>query len=164
MRAIEGIRANSHAGFSPLLDIICTLQTVLARCEVIIPDLETPRSRSPNTDQSAMQTDRSISAIISEHQQQLDTLLREMSGLENVMDDVKKVHQQLVEEKDRIARSTTLHKGLVSGLWRLPTEALSQIFHHCLPETCPLPSELTAPLLLTGVCQRWREVAIGIPS
>ncbi|KAG2107296.1 uncharacterized protein F5147DRAFT_214011 [Suillus discolor] len=59
----------------------------------------------------------------------------------------------------------SLHKGVVSGLWRSPPEILSQIFYHCLPESDhQLPSELQAPLLLTGVCRRWRAVAVDTPS
>ncbi|KAG1804771.1 uncharacterized protein HD556DRAFT_478845 [Suillus plorans] len=42
---------------------------------------------------------------------------------------------------------------------------MPQIFYHCLPESDhQLPSELRAPLLLTGACRRWREVAVDMPS
>ncbi|KAG1738481.1 hypothetical protein EDB19DRAFT_892914 [Suillus lakei] len=58
-----------------------------------------------------------------------------------------------------------LHQGFVSGLWRLPTEVLSQFFTPVPePDAFEPPSELDAPMLLTRVCQRWREVALGIPS
>ncbi|KAG1719071.1 hypothetical protein EDB19DRAFT_1837097 [Suillus lakei] len=51
----------------------------------------------------------------------------------------------------------------------LPTELLSKIFNLCLPEfpevtedgELMLPSSLEAPMLLTGVCRRWGEVAVG---
>ncbi|KAG0697944.1 hypothetical protein DFH29DRAFT_128074 [Suillus ampliporus] len=56
-----------------------------------------------------------------------------------------------------------LHKGLVSALWRFPSELLSHIFVHCLPETEHLlPASKLAPMLLTGICRRWREVAVGM--
>ncbi|KAG0704622.1 hypothetical protein DFH29DRAFT_827672 [Suillus ampliporus] len=84
------------------------------------------------------------------------------------MDAIRNIHHQLIEKKDRITQSLNLHKGLVSGLWRLPTEVLSQIFDHCLPvaEDSPLlsPSRLEAPMLLNEICRRWREVAVGMPS
>ncbi|KAG2098214.1 uncharacterized protein F5147DRAFT_816040 [Suillus discolor] len=146
------------------LDTINALQTILACSEqVTIPDLETSCSRFPNTDQSVTHNDQSIHAIISERQRQLDAVLHEISGLQSVMDGIKNIHRQLLKKKDRIRHSMILHKGLVSRLWRLPTEVLSQVFHHCLPDHCfpesNRPSALEAPVLLTGICRRWREVA-----
>ncbi|KAG2130799.1 uncharacterized protein EDB93DRAFT_74391 [Suillus bovinus] len=86
------------------------------------------------------------------------------------MDGVKHLHQQLVERKDKITQSMHFHKGLLSPLWRLPAELLSEIFHHCLPEAeqkiersaCWLGLE--APMLFTGICRRWKEVATSTPS
>ncbi|KAG1804774.1 uncharacterized protein HD556DRAFT_1436950 [Suillus plorans] len=99
MQSVEGITANSQANLSPLSEIICALQTVLARCEVTIPDLETQHSKFPNIDQSAMDADGSIGGIVTKRQEQLDTVLREISGLETVMDGAKKVYQQLAEKR-----------------------------------------------------------------
>ncbi|KAG0704597.1 hypothetical protein DFH29DRAFT_365883 [Suillus ampliporus] len=124
----------------------------------------------PNTDQSTIHKGPPslISDIITERQQQLDAVLHEISGLETVMDGIKNLHQQLVKKKDRIIQSMNVHKGLVSALWRLPTEVLSQIFDHCLPvpedSRLSSSSRLEAPMLLTEVCRRWREVAVGIPG
>ncbi|KAG1750543.1 uncharacterized protein EDB91DRAFT_1217229 [Suillus paluster] len=81
------------------------------------------------------------------------------------------IDQQLVEKKERIAKSMNLHQGLVSPLWRLPTEILAQIFHHCLPDfrhwerdyPSPHPTR-SAPILLTRICRRWRDVVVGMPS
>ncbi|KAG2145450.1 uncharacterized protein EDB93DRAFT_1151104 [Suillus bovinus] len=148
-------------------DIIGALQNILARSQVILPDLETPYSRFPNTDRSTIGLEgQSVINIIAERQQQLDAALQEISGLEAVMNNVKNFHQQVVEKKEKITQSMNLHKGLVSALWRLPTEILSQIFIHCLPETKLLlsPSTLKAPMLLTGICRRWREVTLGTPD
>ncbi|KAG1747933.1 uncharacterized protein EDB91DRAFT_50911 [Suillus paluster] len=127
----------------------------------MIPDLETPFSRFPNTDHSAIERkDQSISAVITERQQQLNAVLQDVSGLESVMDKIKGLHRQLLEEKDKIIQSMNLHKGLVSALWRFPSELLSYIFVHCLPETEHLlPASKLAPMLLTRICRRWREVA-----
>ncbi|KAG1764684.1 hypothetical protein EV702DRAFT_1153486 [Suillus placidus] len=56
----------------------------------------------------------------------------------------------------------------------LPTEVLSRIFQYCLPplhdvavrfSDISLPSSrLQAPLLLTTICQQWREIVVGMPS
>ncbi|KAG0698186.1 hypothetical protein DFH29DRAFT_773438, partial [Suillus ampliporus] len=107
-----------------------------------------------------------ISAIITGRQQQLDAVLHEIPGLETVMDSIKNLHQQLVKMKDKITQSVDLHKGLVSALWRLPTEVLSHIFYQRLPE-CDgwlSPSSKRAPMLLTGIYRRWKETAVGMPS
>ncbi|KAG1747099.1 uncharacterized protein EDB91DRAFT_1116277 [Suillus paluster] len=50
-----------------------------------------------------------------------------------------------------------LHKRLRSALWRLPTELLFHIFYLS-------PTSKLAPMLLTRICRRWREVAVGMPS
>ncbi|KAG1799597.1 hypothetical protein EV424DRAFT_1439409 [Suillus variegatus] len=151
---------------SSICDVIGTLQNILAHSRVIIPDLETPYSLFPNIDHSAIgRGDKSISAIITERQQQLDTVVQEISGLESVMDRMKNIHQQLLKKKDEIIQSMNLHRGLLSALWRLPPEILSLIFVRCLPETEHLlPSPTLAPVLLTRICRRWRDVAIGMSS
>jgi hypothetical protein len=157
--------ANSENDTSPISDIVGALQNILARSRVIIPDLETPYSTFPNTDHSAFGHNENISAVIAERQQQLDAVSQEVSGLENAMDRIKNLHQQLLQKKDRIIHSMNLHKGLVSTLWRFPPELLSLIFVRCLPEAEHLlPSSKLAPMLLTRICRRWREVAIGMSS
>lgn len=82
---------------------------------------------------------------------------------------VQTLQQQLVEQKNKINESVNLQKGLVLPVCRLPTEVLSQIFCHCLPqflavENLDIPSKLTAPMLLTRICRRWREVAVDMPN
>ncbi|KAG2136862.1 hypothetical protein BD769DRAFT_1664414 [Suillus cothurnatus] len=161
---------NSKTNLSAVSDIITALQTIL--CSRAIPeilDLETPYSRTvcPNPNHCAIELkDQSISAIITERQYQLDTVLHDISGLQTVMDGIHTLQQQLIERKNKIIESINLHRRLVSPLWRLPTEVLSQIFCHCLPQIPELnelqsPSKLT---LLTSICRRWREVAVGISN
>lgn len=133
-----------------------------------MPDLATsfsrvsvPNTYLPTTDSNS----ESISAILTERQQQLDAVLCEISGLETVMDDIKILRQQLVERKEKIDQSMTFHKGLRSALWRLPAEVLCQFFHHCLPEDKYLsPESKLAPTLLTRICRPWRDVAVDMPS
>ncbi|KAG2141929.1 hypothetical protein DEU56DRAFT_271090 [Suillus clintonianus] len=69
----------------------------------------------------------------------------------------------LIEKKKKITESINLHNRLGSALWRLPTEVLSEIFIHCLPETSH-PTSALAPMLLTVICRRWREVAMDMPN
>ncbi|KAG2098258.1 uncharacterized protein F5147DRAFT_777752 [Suillus discolor] len=47
---------------------------------------------------------------------------------------------------------------------RLPTEMLAQIFLYCIPEGNWKPVPRRAPMLLTAVCRRWREVALDMPD
>lgn len=150
--------------FSSTLDIIDTLQNIL-RSQM--PDLDTPYSRvsAPNNHPTMELDSNSINSILTERQQQLDAVLRDISGLETVMDGIKILHQQLVERKEKIIQSMTFHKGLGSALWRLPTEVITQIFHHCLPEDkCLTPASNLAPMLLTRICRPWRNIAVDMPS
>ncbi|KAG1771047.1 hypothetical protein EV702DRAFT_1202081 [Suillus placidus] len=154
--------------FSSFSDTIGVLQNILARSQVTMPDLETPYSRAnfaPANHSAIELKDHSISAIITERQQQLDGVLHEISGLETVIDSINNICRQLVEKKDKIVQSINLHKKLVMALWRLPNEVTSQIFVHCLPKHHRLwPSSKLAPMLLTRICRRWRDVAVSLPS
>ncbi|KAG1747911.1 uncharacterized protein EDB91DRAFT_1198424 [Suillus paluster] len=153
--------ASSTVRLSPASDIIDALQNSLTRSQAITPDLETTYPRFTN-DPIIESKDRTVSAI-TERQQQLDAVLHEFLDLETVMD--FKLHHQLVEKKDKITQSMNLPKELVSTHWRLPTEVLSQIFVHCLPETSHFsPAPKLAPVLLTRICRRWRDVAVAMPS
>ncbi|KIK33520.1 hypothetical protein CY34DRAFT_38321, partial [Suillus luteus UH-Slu-Lm8-n1] len=68
-------------------------------------------------------------------------------------------------KRDKI-RSVNLHEGLGPAISRLPAELLSEIFTHTLPPFDGFlpPSKLRPPILLTRVCRRWREVAVGTPN
>lgn len=131
-------------------------------------DLDTPYSRAApfNPNQCPIELeDQSINAIITERNHQLNTVLHEISDLETIMNGIQNLHQQLVEKKNKIIESINSHKRLKLALWRLPTEILSYIFVYCLPEDRYLsPASRRAPILLTRICRRWREVAVGMPS
>ncbi|KAG1849905.1 hypothetical protein DFJ58DRAFT_729370 [Suillus subalutaceus] len=162
---IDAMTANSKAKFSLVSDIIGALQNVLAHSQVIIPDLKTQYPIS-NTHYSAFNLNyQDISAIITERQQQLDAASHEISRFETVIDGINHIHQQLVAKKDKITQSMNSHKRLVSALWRLPAEVLSQIFAHCLPNRHRLsPTSKAVPMVLTRICRRWREVAVDMSS
>jgi hypothetical protein len=132
-----------------------------------MPDLETPYSKPgfPDTNHPVELEGESINAIISEREQQLDAVLRDFSALETVMVGIKNLRQSLAEQKCKIIQSRHLHKGFMSTLRRLPTEILSHIFHYCLPgRKYNSPAAKLVPMLLTRICRRWREVAVGMPS
>ncbi|KAJ7160012.1 hypothetical protein C8R43DRAFT_846716, partial [Mycena crocata] len=55
---------------------------------------------------------------------------------------------------------------IVYPIFDLPTEIMSHLFLHCLPDSksYPHPSSLEAPLLLGQICQQWRNIAIATPG
>ncbi|KAJ3755998.1 hypothetical protein EV360DRAFT_72372 [Lentinula raphanica] len=56
------------------------------------------------------------------------------------------------------------HRTLLSPIRRLPIETMAEIFMHCLPtHRYPIRSLKEAPLLLTLVCRKWREIAMTHP-
>jgi hypothetical protein len=68
-------------------------------------------------------------------------------------------------KRDKI-HSVDLHEGLGPAISRLPVELLFEIFvYTLLPfDEFLLPSKLRPPMLLTRICRRWREVAVGTPN
>ncbi|KAG1753376.1 hypothetical protein EDB19DRAFT_826639 [Suillus lakei] len=78
--------------------------------------------------------------------------------------------QQLIQKQDMIIQSIHLrptNQSLISPFLRLAIELLSQNFIHCLLEfdqDYPSPESRPAPIQLTRVCRRWREVSADIPS
>ncbi|KAG2035627.1 hypothetical protein BDR03DRAFT_1092985 [Suillus americanus] len=108
----------------------------------------------------------SVSANTGGTQNLLDAIIGQDSGLETVRNDVGYRQRQLVEGKvDIIQSNTSPSRGSFSSpIWHLPTEILSEIFLYCLPEDEDLVCTLRqAPILLTRICRRWREVAVSLP-
>ncbi|KAG2062549.1 hypothetical protein BDR04DRAFT_1112122, partial [Suillus decipiens] len=103
-----------------------------------------------------------LSATISELE---DSIMHEDSNLEILRNDVTHLQHQTVQENvDIVLQSNTLDTGFSSPIWRLPTEILAEIFKYCLPDDEHLaPASKLAPILLTTVCRRWREVSVGLP-
>ncbi|KAJ7931906.1 hypothetical protein B0H13DRAFT_1593795, partial [Mycena leptocephala] len=48
----------------------------------------------------------------------------------------------------------------------LPNEIVAEIFIHFLPvyPLCPPSSGILSPTVLTHICRKWREIALGIPA
>ncbi|KAG2057417.1 hypothetical protein BDR06DRAFT_1018954 [Suillus hirtellus] len=162
---------NSNPNLAAVSDIISAIQNLL-HSQTTMLDLDTPYSRAAllNPNQCAIGLeDQSINAITTERNternHQLDTVLHEISDLEAIMNVIQNLYQQRVEKKNKIIQSMNPHMRLRLALWRLPTEILSYIFVYCLPEDRYLsPASRQAPILLTRICRRWREVAVGTPS
>ncbi|KAJ7170891.1 hypothetical protein C8R43DRAFT_981451 [Mycena crocata] len=68
--------------------------------------------------------------------------------------------QELEEEREEIFTSLTF------TVLALPAEVTSEIFIHCVPSVSSPPSKpkpSVAPLLLTGICRQWRNIALTTP-
>ncbi|KAG2057485.1 hypothetical protein BDR06DRAFT_951657 [Suillus hirtellus] len=74
-------------------------------------------------------------------------------------------YRQLVQEMAKIVQSIGPPRGSSSPIGRLPTEILIQIFLYCIPEDANwTPAPDLAPMQLTAVCLRWREIAVNMPN
>ncbi|KAG1816230.1 hypothetical protein EV424DRAFT_1075805 [Suillus variegatus] len=72
---------------------------------------------------------------------------------------------QLVQEMAKIVQSIGPPRGSSSPIGRLPTEILAEIFLYCIPEDANwAPAPDLAPMQLTAVCRRWREIAVNMPN
>ncbi|KAG2032036.1 hypothetical protein BDR03DRAFT_65656 [Suillus americanus] len=92
---------------------------------------------------------------------QSDVVMHEVSAQNGTSDR----RRQLVKKKAKIVQFNNSHGGFSSAIWRLPTEILAQIFLYCIPEDRnQTPAPYLAPMVLTTVCRRWREVAVDMPS
>ncbi|TDL22327.1 hypothetical protein BD410DRAFT_788580, partial [Rickenella mellea] len=66
--------------------------------------------------------------------------------------------------------STHHHRSRSSTIVRIPYELLAQIFELCCLSqrvanySCTIPSKHKAPLLLLGVCRKWRDCALSTGS
>ncbi|KAJ7103891.1 hypothetical protein C8R44DRAFT_988055 [Mycena epipterygia] len=71
------------------------------------------------------------------------------------------------EQRHRLTREQSAGldylDSIVYPILTLPLEITSEIFLHCLPDAPVLPDETTAPMLLTRICQTWRNIALREP-
>ncbi|KAJ7181142.1 hypothetical protein C8R46DRAFT_986272, partial [Mycena filopes] len=68
--------------------------------------------------------------------------------------------RRLTEEKIAIQKSLD---SIVYPILTLPVELTAEIFLHCLPDTPTPPNSTMAPMLLTRICQHWRNIACSTP-
>ncbi|KAG2738844.1 hypothetical protein P692DRAFT_20757495, partial [Suillus brevipes Sb2] len=89
----------------------------------------------------------------------MDATLRQDTNL-RPRKNVNGRRRQIVDGKAKWVQSNASPSANSSPVHRLPTEILSEIFLLCFPQDQPG----LAPLLLSTVCRRWREVAVGFPK
>ncbi|KAG2070913.1 hypothetical protein BDR04DRAFT_574760 [Suillus decipiens] len=105
-----------------------------------------------------------VSPAIDEPQKPLDAIIDQGSALETVKNGVAYRQRETVDAKAHFIQTNTVRTGSSSTVFHLPTEILSEIFLYCLPQEEHLsPASRLAPILLTRVCRRWRQVALGFP-
>ncbi|KAG1771412.1 hypothetical protein EDD22DRAFT_947856 [Suillus occidentalis] len=84
---------------------------------------------------------------------------RRKPGLPAVTDTLQNI------QLDVDTQSKKSQEGSPSAISRLPTEILTKIFLYCVPESENVaPEPHLAPMLLTRVCRRWREIAVDMPD
>ncbi|KAJ3514743.1 hypothetical protein NMY22_g14640 [Coprinellus aureogranulatus] len=101
--------------------------------------------------------------------QGLEDIHRYLSGPRKELEEVSK-ETDVLETRltslhpKRITLRNTIQKysGLCSPIRTLPQDILGEIFVRCLPEDrYPILLFNEAPLLLTTICRRWRDAALG---
>ncbi|KAF9259828.1 hypothetical protein L218DRAFT_873721, partial [Marasmius fiardii PR-910] len=81
------------------------------------------------------------------------------------LQDLDKRIAQLQAERELIQTFVDNHCAILSPSRRLPADIWSLIFVQCLPPSEFAVSAITeAPLLLTGICRSWREIALSTPG
>lgn len=79
-----------------------------------------------------------------------------------------RINMQTIESNAASSEGNS-HNALHSTICRFPTEILCQIFLYCMPEDeewklTSEPDPSVAPMLLTTICRRWRDVVVDMPS
>jgi hypothetical protein len=88
----------------------------------------------------------------------------DLARLDTEITQVQALLDQLLLERQALVHHVDIHQTLLSPMRRLPSELISEIFFHCLPdEICPLRAK-RAPLILGMVCRAWRTIALSTPK
>jgi len=75
--------------------------------------------------------------------------------------------KQLADMEALLVHALNKHEYDIGHRWqsKVPAELLREIFMHCVPAHGRYsPSQRQAPMVLTHVCQHWRQVATGLQS
>lgn len=95
---------------------------------------------------------------------------QKISQLEPLQSEWIELHERIrkvLSTYRSIQNTVYRHRPLLSPLRRLPPELISEIFVHCLPpflHLSPKSEVFRAPLILAGVCQSWRRIALSTPA
>ncbi|KAJ3547786.1 hypothetical protein NMY22_g1512 [Coprinellus aureogranulatus] len=100
--------------------------------------------------------------------EELRDIEAELKDVEVELEAVRLRFQALNEKKEECERFIARHSALFNPIRILPDEILHAIFDRCTPDRQSFPARAAtdhmsageSPLLLTYVCQRWREIAL----
>ncbi|KAJ7796606.1 hypothetical protein B0H14DRAFT_2207658, partial [Mycena olivaceomarginata] len=84
--------------------------------------------------------------------------------LDEMIADLQKTIDKLVEERDNLGIYVDAHKALISPVRRVPLDIVQEIFVACLPthRNCVM-SASEAPVLLGRICSSWRAISFSTP-
>ncbi|ESK84144.1 hypothetical protein Moror_17013 [Moniliophthora roreri MCA 2997] len=83
---------------------------------------------------------------------------------EKTLQALEKEIARLQAQREKLKSFIDNHHALLSPIRRVHTDIMREIFENCLlQDHLPIRSLREAPLLLTGICRTWREVAISMP-
>ncbi|KAF5316823.1 hypothetical protein D9619_006889 [Psilocybe cf. subviscida] len=90
--------------------------------------------------------------------------LSRLEQIDKLQSELQEAIQKLEDEKRTLTNHFAVYLNIVSPMSRLPEDILRDIFILCLPhERQATMSNTEAPILLTQVTSRWREVAVTTP-
>ncbi|KAJ2932047.1 hypothetical protein H1R20_g5036, partial [Candolleomyces eurysporus] len=101
---------------------------------------------------------QAISTYLARPKQRLQDVSKEIRDLEDRLADLQRRRAPLVTHIRK-------YRAISSLIRRLPDDIIREIFRRCLStERYPVAHVAEAPLLLTIVCKRWREIALHMPE
>ncbi|KAH9475519.1 hypothetical protein JR316_0012634 [Psilocybe cubensis] len=111
------------------------------------------RSNEPPSDNVLIQ----LQSILAGPEKQLVEIDAQIDRLQDTIYELQKT-------RANIEKPISEYRCIVSLIRRIPSDILSKIFRHCLPtHRNPTISASEAPMLLTRVCSRWRNVTLSSP-
>ncbi|KAF8150216.1 hypothetical protein B0H34DRAFT_826608 [Crassisporium funariophilum] len=101
---------------------------------------------------------------ILEIQSLLEEPTAKLARLESRIEVINLLLKKLTQEHETMSLYIQDHRALISPLRRLPPEVQQEIFIHCLPtDNYAVMAVSEAPMLLTHVCNSWRQLALATP-
>ncbi|KZP13312.1 hypothetical protein FIBSPDRAFT_835303, partial [Athelia psychrophila] len=94
----------------------------------------------------------------------LATARRTLSAVDAEIQKISAAWSYLREKRDTLQNSIQRHDSLLAPIRRLPEDVLRHIFYLSLPgshKQSSFDNILVAPLLLTQVCEPWKQCAIS---
>src|ERR1700760_1559800 len=91
-----------------------------------------------------------------------------MAYLDSEISRTKSILTSLTEERNIIFATLDRCGPSLSPIHKMPTELLSEVFTSCLAEDLEnrwmaADNAGSVPLLLSGICRRWRIIAMSMP-